>query len=102
MHPNAKKGEDAVVDTLINKGFTILNRNLYWCKHEIDIIAERNNIIYLFEVKYVSDTSMLRIRHKQIESYDQFMQTNYTNQQVKVYFAIVNNKRIQFIPMEHE
>jgi Holliday junction resolvase-like predicted endonuclease len=100
VHPNAKEGENAVVQTLINKGFEILKRNFYWCKHEIDIIAQRNNIVYLFEVKYISNISMLRIRPKQVEAYDQFMQIHYTDQVIKVYFAIVNNKHITFVPME--
>ncbi len=100
VHPNAKEGEEAVVNILTNKGFEIVKRNFYWCRHEIDIIAQRNGIIYLFEVKYISNIDLLRIRPKQIEAYDQFMQTHYTNQIIKAYFAIVNNKNIQFLPME--
>ncbi len=100
MHPNAKEGEEAVSKTLIQKGFTIIQRNLYWCKHEIDIIAQRDDIIYLFEVKFISNISMLRVRQKQIEAYDQFIQTHYKNQIIKVYFAVVHNKHIRFIPME--
>lgn len=100
MHPNAKTGEDLVIQELIKRGFEILKRNFYWCKHEVDIIAQKGNIIYLFEVKQVTNIAMLKPRKQQIAAYDQFIQLHYLNQEIKVYFAVVNNHQIQFIPME--
>lgn len=102
MHPNAKQGEDLVVQTLIKAGFEILNRNFYWCKHEIDIIAKRKEIIYLFEVKFVTNMEMLKIRSSQINAYDTFIQKYYINENIQVYFAIVNNNKVQFLPMEKD
>lgn len=46
------KGEDAAVSSLESKGFAILKRN--YTVHnvgEIDIIAEKENDIYVFEVR---------------------------------------------------
>ena len=46
------KGEDAAVSSLKSKGFAILKRN--YTVHnvgEIDIIAEKENDIYVFEVR---------------------------------------------------
>ncbi len=100
MHPNGRSGEDLVVRTLIQKGFEIIKRNFYWCRHEIDIIAQKNEIIYLFEVKHMKDKSFLRIKPKQIEAYDNFINLYYQNQIVKVYFALVCNNQIEFITME--
>lgn len=100
MHPNAKLGEDLVVNHLIRHGFKIMKRNFYWCRHEIDIIASRNTIIYIFEVKYISNIHMFQPRTKQLQAYDQFIRTHYEHETVKVYFAIINNNKIQFISME--
>ncbi len=46
-----RMGENLAVQHLINQKFDIIARNFY-CKYgEIDIIAEKNNTIYFFEVK---------------------------------------------------
>jgi putative endonuclease len=50
-HVLGKTGEDLAADHLRNSGFRILFRNWKWGKHEIDIIAEKNNIIAFVEVK---------------------------------------------------
>jgi putative endonuclease len=50
-HNLGQKGEDLAADHLKNAGFRILCRNWKWGKHEIDIIAEKNEIIIFVEVK---------------------------------------------------
>lgn len=52
---NRKKGsiaEDKAILYLKNKNYNILYKNFYTRYGEIDIIAEKNNLITFFEVKY--------------------------------------------------
>ena len=46
-----KKGEQLAVDYLINEGYKILGRNWRFQKAEIDIIAQKENILASVEVK---------------------------------------------------
>lgn len=46
-----KKAEDFAVDYLQKKGYKILVRNFRFQKAEIDIIAEKDNLIIITEVK---------------------------------------------------
>lgn len=46
-----KIGEQLAVDFLIENGYTILERNWHFQKAEIDILANKNNILAVVEVK---------------------------------------------------
>lgn len=46
-----KKGEQMSIDYLINKGYKILNRNWRYQKAEVDIIAQKENMLVAVEVK---------------------------------------------------
>lgn len=46
-----KRGEDAAVDYLIQKGYQIVKRNWTYEKYEIDIIAQTPEYIIFVEVK---------------------------------------------------
>lgn len=46
-----KTGEDIAVEHLQAKGYRILDRNWRWGRHEIDIIAQDQNVIIIIEVK---------------------------------------------------
>ena len=46
-----KIGEEKAVEHLISKGFTILNKNWRFQKAEIDIIAQKENLLIAAEVK---------------------------------------------------
>ena len=46
-----KRGEQIAVDFLINKGYKILARNYRYQRAEIDIIAEKDGILSVMEVK---------------------------------------------------
>jgi putative endonuclease len=50
-HNLGQKGEDLAVEFLKKTGFKILFRNWIWGKHEIDIIAENNEVVVFAEVK---------------------------------------------------
>jgi len=49
------RGEAVAVDYLINKGYTILEKNWRHRRTEIDIIAKQNDILVFVEVKTRSD-----------------------------------------------
>ena len=47
-----KFGEELAKEYLINHGYTILHTNWRARRYEVDIIAEKNNILVICEVKY--------------------------------------------------
>ena len=51
-----KVGEQLAADYLIQKGYTIKNRNWRFKKAEIDIIAQKENTLVMVEVKTRSTT----------------------------------------------
>lgn len=51
------KGEQLAVDFLIDKGYKILERNFRYQKAEIDIIAQKADVICAVEVKTRSTSS---------------------------------------------
>lgn len=46
-----KEGEERAIAFLIQKGYEILERNWIFCKAEIDIIAKKEAILVVVEVK---------------------------------------------------
>jgi putative endonuclease len=46
-----KKGEDAALEYLLSQGYTILGRNLRPGKVEVDILAAKDDVIAVVEVK---------------------------------------------------
>ncbi len=46
-----KKGEQLAVDYLLQKGYAIVERNYRFQKAEVDIIAKKENILAIVEVK---------------------------------------------------
>ncbi len=46
-----KEGEQIAVDFLINKGYTIKYRNYRYLKSEIDIIAQKDDVLAIIEVR---------------------------------------------------
>lgn len=46
-----KQGEKAATNFLINKGYEILDKNWHFGHLELDIIAKKNNIVSIVEVK---------------------------------------------------
>lgn len=51
-----KKGEQLAVEHLQKKGYTIRDKNWYYQKAEVDIIAQKDNILAVVEVKTRSNT----------------------------------------------
>jgi putative endonuclease len=50
-HDTGKKGEDMAVDYLKQLNFTILHRNWRYARFEVDVIAGRDNMLHIIEVK---------------------------------------------------
>lgn len=56
-----KEGEDIAVDYLIKKGYTIKYRNYRFLKAEIDIIAQKDDILAIVEVRARSNDQIIDI-----------------------------------------
>jgi putative endonuclease len=46
-----KKGEQLAIDFLIKKGYSILDKNYRYLKAEVDIIAQKGEVLAAIEVK---------------------------------------------------
>jgi len=46
-----RRGEDLAVDTLIQRGYTLVERNWYCQSGEVDVVACRDEAWYFFEVR---------------------------------------------------
>ncbi len=58
-------GEEIACKYLINKGFTVIERNFTRKAGEIDIVARKGNEIHFFEVKSVSrETTDIQVSHE--------------------------------------
>lgn len=60
-----KKAEDLAVEYLLKNGYKILVRNYRFQKAEIDIIAEKDNLIIIVEVKARS-TDIFMLPHEAV------------------------------------
>jgi putative endonuclease len=58
-HNLGKTGEDVATDHLRKSGYKILYRNWKWGKNEIDIIAEKNDVVVFVEVKTRTDDYLM-------------------------------------------
>ncbi len=56
-----KEGEQMAVDYLIDKGYQIRARNYRYLKAEIDIIAEKDGILAIIEVRARSNDQIIPI-----------------------------------------
>jgi len=56
IHELGKQGESIASDYLVSKGFKIIETNWHAGNYELDIIAERENLIVVAEVKTRSST----------------------------------------------
>ncbi|WP_106792848.1 YraN family protein [Aquimarina sp. Aq78] len=96
-----KKGEKMAVDFLIEKGYTILERNYRYLKHEVDIIARKENTVVAVEVKTRSTPEFGNpqdfVKPKQIQSLVKVIDHYVTDQDLDVevrfdIIAIIKNK----------
>lgn len=86
-----KRGEDIAVQFLIKTGYTILERSWKWKHLEIDIIATKNNLLVIVEVKsrtsaQYADPDDTISKHKLRHLYDiteRYMEVNHTPMEVR-------------------
>ena len=97
-----KKGEQLAVDFLIENGYDIVERNYRFNKAEVDIIAQKKDVLAIIEVKTRSTTDFGNpqdfVKPKQIKNLvkavDEYVTVN--NLEVDVRFdiiAIVNEEQ---------
>ncbi len=56
-----KEGEEIAVNFLIEKGYRILYRNFRHLKAEVDVIAEKDNVVVMVEVRARSNDQIISI-----------------------------------------
>lgn len=90
-----KKGEQLAVDFLIENGYDIIERNYRFNKAEVDIIAQKEDVLAIIEVKTRSTTDFGNpqdfVKPKQIKNLvkavDEYVTVN--NLDVDVRFDII-------------
>ena len=94
-HNFGKLGEELAVKYLISKGYTILHRNFRYRKAEIDIIARKDEVLSIVEVKSrsggfyesISDTVSRKKRYLLVLAADAYILDN--NLDIEVRFDII-------------
>lgn len=70
LQKKGRLGEELAVKYLIGKGYLILDRNFRSGRLELDIIAEKDDVVYIFEVKssYLknADSPLKRINQQKL------------------------------------
>ncbi len=103
-----KEGEQLATDFLIKKGYAILERNWYYQKAEVDIIAQIKNTLAVIEVKTRSTLAFGdpqdAVQSKKIKlltkAIDYYVEANDLDVEVRFdIIAIVKNK--QGVQLEH-
>ena len=95
-----KKGEDLAIDFLLKHGYKILSRNYIFQKAEVDIIAQKDDVLAIIEVKTRSTNVFGNpqdfLKPKQIQrivkAVDNFVTSNQLEVEVRLdIIAIVKN-----------
>ena len=84
-------GEEKACEYLTNNGYEILDRNFKFNRKEIDIVAQKNQILIAFEVKTRSKKPLIepwkavnkRKQQNIIEAMNAFIKTNQKNLSVR-------------------
>jgi putative endonuclease len=58
QNERGREGEQRAVDYLISRGYTVIQRNYRYLKAEIDIMAIKDDILAIVEVKYRSSSHL--------------------------------------------
>ena len=97
-----KKGEQLAVDFLLKNGYNIIERNYRFQKAEVDIIAQKKDILAIIEVKTRSTTDFGNpqdfVKPKQIQrlvkAVDEYVTVNDLDVEVRFdIVAIVKEKK---------
>lgn len=99
-----KIGEDLAADYLIRKGYTILDRNWRFQKSEIDIIAQKSEIIASIEVKTRSTNEFGNpqdfVNHKKIKllvmAMNEYIILNEIDAEVRFDIIAITKKKTDF------
>ncbi len=96
-----KKGEELAVEHLQKKGYKIVARNFTFQKAEVDIIARKDNILSIIEVKTRSTPDFgdpqefvkARQLHRLVKAVDHFVEDHDMDVEVRFdIIAIIKNK----------
>jgi putative endonuclease len=105
-----KYGEDLAEKWLINNGFDILYRNMKFGRYEIDIVAEKNNVLHSIEIKTRRTTtfgypekSVTPSKQKNIVAASAALlaETSFDHIQIDILaITIYHNKRVEYFLVE--
>ncbi|WP_268225573.1 YraN family protein [Sinomicrobium oceani] len=95
-----KKGEEMAVQFLLQNGYTIIERNYVFDKAEIDIIAEKEDILAVIEVKARNSAdygnpqdavNRKKIQHL-VKAIDHYIVTNNIQEEVRFDIIAITRK----------
>lgn len=103
-----KKGEQLAVDFLIENNYDIVDRNYRFAKAEVDIIAQKKDVLAIIEVKTRSTTNFGNpqdfVKPKQIQrlvkAVDQYVTTNGLDVEIRFDIVAIVKENNQF-SIEH-
>jgi putative endonuclease len=106
-----RKGEDLAVDFLLKNGYEIVARNFVYQKAEVDIIAKKENMLAVVEVKtrrsvnFGDPQQFLKPKQIQriIKAVDAFINENKMDVEVRfdIIAIVLNNKEMSLEHLEN-
>lgn len=99
-----KKGEQLAVDFLLKEGYNIIERNYRFDKAEVDIIAQKEDVLAIIEVKTRSTADFGNpqdfVKPKQIQrlvkAVDEYVTTNCLDVEVRFDIIAIVKEKNQF------
>jgi len=103
-----RKGEDMAVKWLEKEGYTIKERNYHFDKAEIDILAQKDGILVVVEVKMrrlghlrsLADAVNLKKRSRLIKATDHYIIKNNLNVEVRFDIILILHSKDKYT-LEH-
>jgi len=103
-----KEGEELATAYLVEKGYRIICRNYRYLKGEIDIIAQKDNIIAIIEVKSrssayfenIAETVSKKKIRLLVTAADYYVNTNKFEREVRFDIITILKKKNKFL-IEH-
>jgi len=103
-----KEGEELATAYLVEKGYRIICRNYRYLKGEIDIIAQKDNIIAIIEVKSrssayfenIAETVSKKKIRLLVTAEDYYVNTNKFEREVRFDIITILKKKNKFL-IEH-
>ena len=91
------RSEKTAADYLIKQGYDIIDHNVRCKQYEVDIIATKDRVVYLIEVKYRKNLYIMPNLKKKLYYYGQFAKLYCPDRPVDMLVLLITPSNINII-----